>query len=347
MAFQIGDEVIIHNDCSGAVAGMIYKVESHEGKLWIAYDRYKGCNCQHKWLRVNKPQVEEKPEFRVGDLVKVINEGKQYTTYSSKALDMGAKNFKDYCEIKNGCIGAISSIDEYYILFRDENSGCDILIGRDGLEKVEEPALSDLVENSTTCMNYSGIISSNLMDSNCYATASNLTLGKFEEMYNSMMVDSIIIDELSNQKNMDCTSSSIKKSRFKVGDRILNIDDGLFRSSNAGKKGTVWKINHAGTTLEEVCIKYDDGCSGESLDPEKYYKIITKKSIMSRLNVFMKKLLDADTQSLVKAGYLNEDLTLTSDGEEALTFISFTANKAALVEEANKLIAEREAACKK
>jgi len=56
-----------------------------------------------------------------------------------------------------------------------------------------------------------------------------------------------------------------------------------------------------------------------------------KKPIMSRLNNMMKRLLDNDTQTLVKAGYINGDLELTAKGREALDSVLFAANKAELV----------------
>jgi len=54
----------------------------------------------------------------------------------------------------------------------------------------------------------------------------------------------------------------------------------------------------------------------------------------------MKRLLDEDTQTLVKAGYINGDLELTEAGKKALWAIIFTANKAALVTEATEAIAD-------
>ena len=61
---------------------------------------------------------------------------------------------------------------------------------------------------------------------------------------------------------------------------------------------------------------------------------------MKTLNTMMKKLLDSDTQALVKAGYINGDLELTAEGRDELMAISFDANKAALVAAAQAKIAE-------
>lgn len=65
-------------------------------------------------------------------------------------------------------------------------------------------------------------------------------------------------------------------------------------------------------------------------------KVNTKN--MSTIGNMMKRLLDADTQTLVKAGYINGDLELTEAGKKALWAISFTANKAALVAEAQEAL---------
>lgn len=61
---------------------------------------------------------------------------------------------------------------------------------------------------------------------------------------------------------------------------------------------------------------------------------------MNKLNSMMKRLLDADTQTLVKAGFINGDLELTNDGRNALWAIIFEQNKPALVAEATAKLAE-------
>jgi len=56
-----------------------------------------------------------------------------------------------------------------------------------------------------------------------------------------------------------------------------------------------------------------------------------KAKNMNRLTPMQKRLLDADTQTLLKAGYLDSELDLTDAGQEVLDGIMFEANKAALV----------------
>ncbi len=65
-----------------------------------------------------------------------------------------------------------------------------------------------------------------------------------------------------------------------------------------------------------------------------------EKGFMKKLNTMMRKLLDVDTQTLVKAGYLNGDLELTEEGKEALFGILFVANKAELVASAQAVLDE-------
>ncbi len=76
---------------------------------------------------------------------------------------------------------------------------------------------------------------------------------------------------------------------------------------------------------------------GAYLEKENYIK--SKKTLMKTVSNMMKKLLDADTQELVEANYINGDLELTIEGIRALQTILFVSNKAELVKmavEANK-----------
>ena len=63
---------------------------------------------------------------------------------------------------------------------------------------------------------------------------------------------------------------------------------------------------------------------------------------MNKLNPMTKRLLDKDTQTLCKAGYINGDLELTENGRNALDTIIFTANKAELVKMAQEELDEEE-----
>lgn len=63
-------------------------------------------------------------------------------------------------------------------------------------------------------------------------------------------------------------------------------------------------------------------------------------TIMSKLNSMMKRLLDADTKKLIKAGLIDGDLLLTNEGKLTMWSILVEANKAALLAAADELIAE-------
>lgn len=72
-----------------------------------------------------------------------------------------------------------------------------------------------------------------------------------------------------------------------------------------------------------------------------------KKTIMKTLSNYYKKLTDADTQALVKAGYLNGDLEPTCKADAAIKEINFFTLKAQLVEKAKEEILEAEKVEKK
>lgn len=65
-----------------------------------------------------------------------------------------------------------------------------------------------------------------------------------------------------------------------------------------------------------------------------------KNNKMSKVGNMMQRLLDADTQKMVKAGFINGDLELTDNGKKVLWAIIFSANKAEFVKEADAAIAE-------
>lgn len=58
------------------------------------------------------------------------------------------------------------------------------------------------------------------------------------------------------------------------------------------------------------------------------------------LNSMMKRLLDASTKKLIKAGYIDGDLMLTEKGKLALFTILFAANKEELVKLAEEDLKE-------
>ncbi len=67
---------------------------------------------------------------------------------------------------------------------------------------------------------------------------------------------------------------------------------------------------------------------------------INQSIIKKTMNLIKKALLSKDDKNLIKAGYMDDNMNLTSRGREALEFITFTENKAKLVEMAEAQIAE-------
>lgn len=58
------------------------------------------------------------------------------------------------------------------------------------------------------------------------------------------------------------------------------------------------------------------------------------------LNAFIKRLVDKETQILIKAGYLNNDLSVTNAGNAELLALFLEANKKAFVESAKAKLEE-------
>jgi len=122
---------------------------------------------------------------------------------------------------------------------------------------------------------------------------------------------------------------------FKIGDKCkvlnLNISGGDYR--------------HIGQTVEITNVYpeyyqgiFDDRITYTLRDSE--LELLNNKKTMNKLNSMMKCLLDSDTKTLVKAGYINGDLLLTQDGQDALNSIVFEINKAQLVKKAEEKLAE-------
>lgn len=68
------------------------------------------------------------------------------------------------------------------------------------------------------------------------------------------------------------------------------------------------------------------------------FKILNKPK-MKKLTPQQEALLDADTKTLLQAGFLNDDLTPSNEGLNASDFIQFEANKTALITKAAAVIA--------
>lgn len=125
--------------------------------------------------------------------------------------------------------------------------------------------------------------------------------------------------------------------KFKVGDKVRAT-----LNCSGARAGEVYEVEVDGIGFQlkgtECCCEQGWELVGE----EELEGSNSKKTLMKTINVMMKKLLDADTQKLVKAGLINGDLELTSEGQKVLMSLVFDTHKAALVKEAEEIIKEEE-----
>lgn len=68
----------------------------------------------------------------------------------------------------------------------------------------------------------------------------------------------------------------------------------------------------------------------------------TPRSKMEKLSQFARKVFDSDTKVLIRAGFLNDDLSLTEEGEDFVLSHYLASNKKVLATEAEKLLEEEE-----
>lgn len=132
-------------------------------------------------------------------------------------------------------------------------------------------------------------------------------------------------------------------SKFKVGDRIINIS--LKPGPNQGKYGNIIEID-----AQYTRVRYDDGEVGGASEPQESYKLINQNkitTIMKTVTTFFKKLTDSKVQALSKAGYINGDLEPTQKAKDAISEILFFTHYEELVDRAEKEIKEEEESNKK
>ena len=136
-------------------------------------------------------------------------------------------------------------------------------------------------------------------------------------------------------------------SNIRIGDLVERIidDHGDFLE---GDEGRVVNIRKDGSNFD---VRLEDGSISKGNSPSKLSVIQrasvdkpegNKPKMLQRLGNYMKKLLDKDTQVLVKAGFINGDLEPTEEGLDALNSILFFEKKTELVEMAKEMIAEEE-----
>lgn len=135
---------------------------------------------------------------------------------------------------------------------------------------------------------------------------------------------------------------------FKVGDRFITTYDPRRYA------GAILEIVYINKSINDYSYPYTTKVIKEGIgtipfgfeecgwrnDNDMQLVLEINENNMSKISNMMKKLLDKDTQILVKAGYINGDLDLTPEGLKALNTIVFLENKTELVKLANEKLAE-------
>jgi hypothetical protein len=111
----------------------------------------------------------------------------------------------------------------------------------------------------------------------------------------------------------------------KIDSGVLCIGENVKKGSHCSCAHTwILKNNEADVLMRDVMVY-------GRFKEESIIKQKNKKTTMTQINIMMKKLLDSDTQTLVRAGFLDNELNLTDEGKEAIFVSLFDTQKAALV----------------
>ena len=159
-------------------------------------------------------------------------------------------------------------------------------------------------------------------------------------LYSADYENSIIFDELGLDKKVlqesvlgyfkgggfpECRSAQdLRKFVNAIGERVIKMNE----EESVGALPTLCAI------------------SGDDFYPlynPSHSKVFNKpKSKLMAISNIAKRLLDSDTKTLIKAGFLDKSLDLTSKGYDAIWVILFETHKEALVKEAKAVIKEEE-----
>lgn len=132
----------------------------------------------------------------------------------------------------------------------------------------------------------------------------------------------------SNQKFMAPFGSDYYQQACKKYP-LYTTGPGIVGWTTDGKTTTTTSSNLGGVSFSKIII--DEGCC---------LKDDNKKDM--NLSTLMKRVLDKDTKTLIKAGFLTKELVLTHSGKEALESLLVEQNKEALVKLAETAIEENE-----
>lgn len=126
------------------------------------------------------------------------------------------------------------------------------------------------------------------------------------------------------------------KGVIKVGNTVRAVK---------GKRNPCNELKNDGSNTGKITEVHDEhfatnGCT-HGYNENWYLEIVkSNKTIMTKLNVMMKKLLSKDTQTFIKADFINGDLELTETVKDALAIINFETHKVALLKVAEEKLEE-------
>lgn len=138
------------------------------------------------------------------------------------------------------------------------------------------------------------------------------------------------------------------KNGLSVGDEIEitaayyynNVDTGIVLEIVVSRTGTGHIVVYTnGSNAIYSFPNTDYAIAIIKNSPDKQNKSGEPKKMIS-LNTMMKKLLDKDTQTLIKAGFINGDLQLTDEGWQNLKALLFEQNKDEMIKAAQEKLDE-------
>lgn len=284
--------------------------------------------------------------YKIGDIVKIIGNAGQPEHYYTLG---------DQCEIEG------VNTDDLY-LRRLGDDPLHQMVSVADVVKVEEPrfkkgqkvrvtggrwfpegTICTIMENDTLPLLLTG------MDN----------FGKQAAWYVSEHNFELLLDEYDTRGGEKTMATN-----FKVGDKLELIDPRkscgcvLLKTSFSNKITDYIILTNTNSDWENTEEKWWswDAYKGEkrndlsnccAIDLSNFRKVSSANgNFMTKLTNIAKRLLDADTKALVKAGVLDSELQITEEGKQFLLAQYLIDNKPALAKEAQKIVDAQEKECK-
>lgn len=136
--------------------------------------------------------------------------------------------------------------------------------------------------------------------------------------------------------------------KFKVGDQFYvtteNFEGGIMEITSVREDHHYpYRVSVIKIGSGSRCKELGDTGSNWRDDGDMYLINNKNKTMAQKIGIFAKKLLDSNTQTLLKAGYIDSNLELTAKGKSNLDLIAFQTNMTALVAMATEELAEEDA----